>query len=240
MSFSRFSLSSGDVIQTVKQAVSIAGRVQDGNSKILGSTWSLPPTACKVGAKLIKVEGSTCSKCYDMKSYRMYPSVRKGRDNNLTLWDNAETNGRDAIADLATALAFQIDKISKKKQKKGEAGAMLHRWFTGGDLQSVAMLEAFAYVAKLLPHINFWLPTREKAIVNKFYAKTLDIPSNLVIRVSAAMIDGQATAHQNTSTVHKDGDAIGYDCPAYKQGGNCGDCTACWNSEVKNVSYKAH
>ncbi len=147
--------------------------------------------------------------------------------------------GADSLHDFAVALAFQIQKISDKKARKGEAGAMLHRWFTGGDLQSVAMLRVFAKVAELLPAMSFWLPTRERKTVNSWQAVTLEQPANLVIRVSATMIDSEPTNNANTSTVHTQ-NAIGWNCPAYKQGGNCGTCTACWNSDVQNVSYKAH
>ena len=34
--------------------------------------------------------------------------------------------------------------------------------------------------------------------------------------------------------------AQGYCCPAYDQGGNCGDCRACWDSNIDNVDYKLH
>ena len=34
--------------------------------------------------------------------------------------------------------------------------------------------------------------------------------------------------------------AIGRECPAYKQDGECGSCRACWSREVKQVSYKEH
>ena len=43
-----------------------------------------------------------------------------------------------------------------------------------------------------------------------------------------------------TSGVHKDKKPIGRECPAYKQGGECGSCRACWNRNIKQVSYKEH
>jgi len=43
-----------------------------------------------------------------------------------------------------------------------------------------------------------------------------------------------------TSGVHKDKKAIGRECPAPKQNGECGSCRACWSREVKQVSYKEH
>ena len=43
-----------------------------------------------------------------------------------------------------------------------------------------------------------------------------------------------------TSGVHKDKKAIGRECPAYKQDGECGSCRACWRRSIKQVSYKEH
>ena len=39
---------------------------------------------------------------------------------------------------------------------------------------------------------------------------------------------------------YKDKKAIGRECPAYKQDGECGSCRACWSRKVKQVSYKEH
>ena len=66
-------------------------------------------------------------------------------------------------------------------------------------------------------------------------------PSNLCVRVSSAMIDGAPlTKFPNTSTVHATVHAFGYECPAHKQENKCGDCRACWDHSVPNVSYLGH
>jgi len=55
------------------------------------------------------------------------------------------------------------------------------------------------------------------------------------------MVNGKPPKNAKyTSTVHTTSKVIGYECPAYKQGGACLDCRACWNSNIKNVSYKQH
>lgn len=228
---------------TLKAAKLLAGIVQKGNSKIHGSTWSIPPTACKVGAKLRLIEGSTCHKCYDFSAYKRYPSVQVGRDRNLNLWHEAEKSDNiNALFTFASALAIQIQAISNNKAKKGEKGANLHRWFTGGDLQSLTMMRVFVQVAKFLPHIKFWLPTREAGIVSKYNALNLaGIPNNLVVRLSAPMVNGEPVkGHKNTSTVHKNAALYGTECGAYKRGGDCGDCVACWDDTVDNISYGLH
>ena len=116
---------------------------------------------------------------------------------------------------------------------------LFHRWFASGDIQSYEPLMKIFEVCKLTPHINYWLATREYKIINRI--KEEDIPENLVLRVSGIKIDGQPPKFWKwTSTVHKNKKPIGHECPAYKQGGECKDCRACWNHKVKQVSYKEH
>ena len=112
------------------------------------------------------------------------------------------------------------------------------RWHDSGDIQSEKHLNDIIEVVKLTPHIQHWLPTREAGLV----AKLKEIPDNLTIRVSAAMVDGpRPKRFINTSTVHNKLIPINsHICPAPKQEGKCGDCRACWDSAVPNVSYHQH
>ena len=225
-------------ISTLKQAKTF-GVVTKGNSKIHGSTFSTDPKRCNVGQVLAKIEGSTCNKCYALKLAKVYPSAAKSWADNLDLFRASVAN--DTLPEWVEAIAFQIEKISQLKQKKGVSGAMFHRWFTAGDIDSLEMLRAFVAVAHALPHIKFWLPTREKAIVNSFYNSLGQLPSNMVIRLSSAMVDAAPLAMPNTSTTHSKGTKnFGFACPAQTQGGNCGDCSTCWTPEVKNISYELH
>ena len=94
-------------------------------------------------------------------------------------------------------------------------------------------------VCELTPHIKYWLATREYKIVDQI--KEEDVPKNLCLRVSAIKVDSPPPKFWKwTSGVHKDKPAIGRECPAYKQDGECGSCRACWSREVKQVSYKEH
>jgi hypothetical protein len=223
---------------TLKQAKTF-GVVTKGNSKIHGSTFSTDPKRCKVGSKLVNVKGSTCSGCYALKLAKVYPSAAKSWSDNLDLFRQAVEN--DQMLEWCEAIAKQISNISKNKTKKGLTGAKMHRWFTAGDLDSVDMLRAFVKVAELLPDMVFWLPTREKAIVSRYKATLGHVPTNMIIRLSTAMVDSKPLKADNTSTVHKkNGKAIGFNCPAQKQGGNCGDCSSCWKKDVKNISYELH
>lgn len=207
-------------------------------SKMPGKSYSLSAARCKVGSKLRNVKGSVCEGCYAMKgAYIWRPTIEamSKRMDSLTnpLW--------------VDAMVAQI-----KRQT-------FFRWHDSGDLQSIEHLAKICAVAEQTPGTKHWLPTREKAIV-KAYKGT--IPVNLVIRLSAAMVDGAPPkGSANTSTVHTS-DPIGHVCPAertlkdgvvlsetkyseLKRGhgldlGHCGDCRACWSPKIENVSYHKH
>lgn len=218
---------------TLKAAQADAGKVSLGNGKMPGSTYAISATRCKVGGKLAKVKDSTCSKCYALKLEKLRPSVHQGW---LANYEKAvrliETNPAQWVA----ACVFQINRAYMK------SGQPYHRWFDSGDLQSVAMLSAICDVAKATPAISHWLPTREAAIVKAYKAQGGTIPHNLVIRVSSVMVNDKPIAgHANTSTVHRKGSTpIGHACPASTQGNNCGQCRACWQPNVSNISYPLH
>ena len=97
--------------------------------------------------------------------------------------------------------------------------------------------KAIAEVAIQTPKVNHWLPTKEYSIYTKYSSLNTE-PTNLIVRVSAPMIDGKPSkAFKNTSTVHKNNKAIGFECKARNA---CGPCRACWDKKVENVSYRKH
>ena len=120
------------------------------------------------------------------------------------------------------------------------SGETYFRWHDSGDLQSFQHLLDIVRIAEALPGVSFWLPTKEKALIYKYHDTFGDFPSNLCVRLSAAMVNIQAPAYSgNTSTVHTI-TAFGVECEAYKRNNTCGDCRACWDRDVKNVSYRKH
>lgn len=227
------------VTMTVKQAKAIAGNVSTKNTKMGTTTFAIDAFACKVGDRLAKVVGSVCSKCYARRIQKIRPNVDKGWKANLDKWNTAVATG---TVDLwIKAIAFQITRYNTDDY---------HRWFDSGDLQSVEMLDAIARVAKLTPNIKHWLPTREVSMVLKFTSAVGSanvrsehkLPSNLVVRVSSPMVNGHSlAAFKHTSTVHdKDDTPEGFGCEAHTRGNACGPCKACWDTNVKNVSYPKH
>lgn len=196
-------------------------------SKMPGYAYSLPAKECKVGSRLRDVKGSTCSGCYAMKGRYVFPNVQKALYRRLEaiekpLW-------AEAMAELIT--------------RKGQS---YFRWHDSGDLQSVAHLANIVRVCELTPGVRHWLPTREYRIVTEYVDDGGTIPPNLNIRLSAHMIGGHVPTFPRlaglatVSTVSRDGECGGHECPARHQGNECGDCRACWDRGVPHVDYHLH
>ena len=108
-------------------------------------------------------------------------------------------------------------------------GEKYFRWHDSGDIQGLWHLQNIVEVARRLPDVRFWIPTRENRVVREYLRDYGNFPTNLIVRVSAAMIGGKPiVSFPHTSTVVSDGS---HTCPAYRQAGMCGDCRACWSTE---------
>lgn len=193
-------------------------------SKLPCPGFSLPAAACKTGSKLAKVEGSICNKCYACKGNYTFPNVQKVLESRLQ-----SIQGDGWVNDMVNLI---------RKNNKNN----YFRWHDSGDIQSTGHLEKIVTIALALPNIKFWLPTREVNFVREYLSQGKVLPPNLIVRISAMMVDKPPVNVDGmlTSTVHKNGEGYGYICPAPKQEGKCNDCRACWDKKVSNVSYKSH
>ena len=209
---------------TLKKAKRLTGGgISNVNKKMPGYTYGLSAHRCRTGAKLVKIPGSTCSGCYALKANYFYPSVKVGHRRRLR-----SINNRTWVP----AMIMLINHYEKD----------FFRWHDSGDIQSVQHLEKICAVAEGTPSIKHWLPTRETGLLKEFKEAGGAIPSNLVVRLSATMVNGApGKSHEHSSTVHtKDAAPIGAACNASKQGGRCLACRSCWNSDIGNISYEKH
>jgi hypothetical protein len=87
--------------------------------------------------------------CYALKANYSYPSVQKAHENRVASLSSVS---------WADAMIFQI------RQSKTE----YFRWHDSGDLQSLQHLFDIVRIAEALPSVKFWIPTREKGIVNQY------------------------------------------------------------------------
>ena len=205
----------------------ITGGDLSNTSKMPSKSFNLSALHCGVGSKLAKVKGSVCDGCYALKgNYRRYKLIDQMIPKTVKI-------NNPKWVDAITWLILNQD---NKKDKN------FFRWHDSGDVQSIEHLRKIALVCENTPNVKHWLPTREYKIVNAYLEKYGSFPLNLVVRLSAHMIDGKAPELKelNTSTVHKDKAPIGAVCDAPNRKGQCLDCRLCWMKEVKNISYKLH
>jgi hypothetical protein len=195
-------------------------------SKMPGFSYGIPAWKCKIGSLLAKVENSICSECYALKGMYVFPNVKAAQMRRFKA-----IQSDNWIANMVALIR------AKYRNKKGPD--RVFRWHDSGDIQDIQHLRKIVRIAKALPDIQFWLPTRERAIVAKYLEEATSFPSNLTVRLSAAMIGKWVQILPGTvgSTV---GAGTGFACPAKNQGNKCGDCRACWNPNVKMVDYKLH
>lgn len=196
-------------------------------SKIPGYAYSLPAKECGTGSKLRSVKGSTCSGCYAMKGRYVFGNVQRALYRRFEAIHQPQWV--EAMAEL----------ISRK-------GQSYFRWHDSGDVQSVAHFANICEVARLTPDVRHWLPTREYRIVSEYVESGGTIPDNLNVRLSAHMIGGHVPSFPRlrglvtVSTVSTTGYDTAHNCPSRHQGNQCGECRACWSSDVQHVDYHLH
>ena len=193
----------------VKEAIKITEGFTR-TSKMPGLSYSLPAWECKTGSKLRQVKGSVCASCYALKgNYTRYPAIKAAQYRRLEAMKHP---------DWVQAMAAVI-----KRQK-------WFRWHDAGDVQDQQHLQKIFEICRLTPETRHWLPTREAWIKDH-----LDkAPVNLVIRFSPPMVNQRAPESWPHSSMVVDKGF--HTCPAPAQGGKCGSCRQCWDSNIKVVS----
>lgn len=206
-----------------KEALDLIGGLSKP-SKMPGHAYSIPAVRCKTGSKLRTVKGSICSVCYALKGRYVFPNVQKALEKRFQSLSNPL---------WVEAMVVAIGHYEKSGY---------FRFSDSGDIQDLSHLEAIVEIAKRLPKIQFWLPTREYSIVGQYVLKHGAFPENMTVRLSSLMLEGPPPASiaksfgVQTSGVSK----TGFTCPASQQGNVCGDCRACWQRTVENINYKQH
>jgi len=209
------------MINTIKQANEATGGLSRP-SKMPCPAYSIPAETCKTGAKLVDVKGSVCNGCYAMKGrYRQFAKTIKPKlfERYQKLFNEQWIEGMVLLINKRCSNGF-------------------FRWHDSGDIQSIEHIRRIVMVCKKTPEVMHWIPTREFKLVKQYIKKYGSFPNNLIVRLSAHMVEGKAPSIQNlpTSTVS----ASNYNCPAYKQENRCNDCRKCWSKSVKNITYKLH
>ena len=207
-------------------------------SKMPWLSWSLNSDDCKLGAVLKFVEGTVCSDCYADKGNYNYPNVvaaQERRLQTLSVSPVARKKWQDNFVEFFQGhIAMGLPENMR-----------YFRWLDSGDIQSVEMLEDIAEIARRVPDIKFWLPTRETSIFKRWFITAPPVPHNLCIRFSANQVGKPVTHGLSTLNKNLSDSAVDYfdeeyeEWPAPKQDNTCGDCRKCWEPAAK-VGYHKH
>lgn len=250
------------IAMSLAEAVSIAGSL-GVPSKMPGYSYGLDARRCHRGSEMAKVPGSICRGCFALHGFyatwRPALVARERRHAGLEhpRWVDAMVRLINhyclpVVTDELRATFADIE-LSDELDHKG--GIPFFRWHDSGDLQGVWHLENIVEVCERTEAVRHWLPTREYEYVAAFRAAGGVIPDNLVIRLSALMLDTEPVipaelADLPTSTVHTPGGRAvllpserrgAIACRALEVRNNvCGPCRACWDRRVSNVSYPEH
>ena len=209
---------------TLKEAKQIIGHKSGLGkpSKMPGYSTAIPAKHCKTGAKLAKIEGSVCAKCYAFRGNYLYPDVEKGLEARFQALGSPR---------WVEAMARLVSHYTKEEDP-------YFRIHDSGDLQSKEHLLMWVAVARLAPWVKCWMPTKESRMVKAVRATLGSTwPENLVVRLSAPMV-GQAPPKSFdghlTSTVES---GHGFACEAWTRKNKCGPCRACWDPTIQNIDY---
>lgn len=200
-------------------------RVRLSRTSKLGTfSWSLQALETCPGS----VDGAgnlvdACRGCYATTGFYMMPDAIRVRDANREDWQR-----EGWVDDMVAALI----------------GETHFRWFDSGDMYSIALAEKILQVMERTPGCKHWLPTRMyKFAKYRNVIALMQSLSNVVVRFSSDSATGGILPGMTTSTIfpgNEPAPAGSTVCEAYKRGGKCADCRACYDRNVTVIAYPAH
>ena len=208
---------------TVKELKQLRKLVWTLTSKMPCPSLSISAFLCRVGDKLSKIKDSVCYFCYARRGFYHMPNVKTKHQQMLEFMKSKYFV--DVMVQLNSELSF-------------------FRWFDSGDIQSLDMANDILDICERTPNCKYWIPTKEYKDW-KTVLKSRSLPSNVALRFSTPMNDTPPLDKAPlTTTVFTSEDslgAVGVKCGAsYKDKYECGDCRACWDTNINNVAYAKH
>lgn len=196
-------------------------------------SYSIPTAHCNVGGKLRDVPGSVCFGCYADKGNYIFRNVQNSLEKRYQSLSNPQ---------WAEAMIELIRNPGKGKYPKDPK---FFRWHDSGDLQNEKHLDDICEIARRLPDVSFWLPTKEWKLVRDYFTAHA-MPQNLTVRLSMPRIDQSAPeatdddpfTYSEVTSGHPSNLAML--CPAQDQGNKCLDCRKCWDKAHRVTTYPKH
>ena len=205
-------------------------------SKMPGPSWSLP-----AGRSCPRACGDICNEgnCYATKGMYAFANVKAAQEARFG-WTRECLKTAEGRALWVEVMVNAIQSVNVEYFRVHDAG----------DMFNVAYAEMWFQVISRLPEVKFWIPTRAWQLpggmlpvfdpLMNTLRKIASLP-NASVRPSALNFGEAAPVvsglHAGASAGN---DAAPYQCPAYKQDGNCGDCRHCWTDKTQSVNYPIH
>ena len=212
-----------------------AVRLLTRTSKMPGPSWSLPAhRACP------RANGTICDRCYGARGCYTYSSTRNAQAVRFR-WTVQCMRTEEGIQSWVSTMA---DAIRRSR-------ALYFRVHDSGDMFNVAYAQAWLQVCRMLPDIQFWIPTRawQSPVSLPVFDPLLDVLRqmaqlpNVTVRPSALNFGDHAPEvdglHSGSTAAMPD-IFRAWQCPAKRQNGMCGDCRMCWDAKDVPVSYNRH
>lgn len=187
--------------------------ISKGNTK-LGKlpNISLPPViTCRPGVP--------CTKdCYAMKSYRMYPNVRKAWDGNLAVYKNDPED-----------YFFQVQSWLKRNDPEW------FRWHVSGEVLDDWYWGMIKCTADVFKDTKFLLFTKYFELDFHYVPENLSVVLSMWPGMDEPDIDLPRAWCQNGAETRIPAGTL--ECP-----GNCTNCAMCWNLKVvdRDVVFNKH
>jgi hypothetical protein len=216
-------------------------------SKMPGFSFSLPAgRACPASKATIVMYGdkATCASCYALAGNYRFANVK---DAQARRFDFVRKSIRgDGGKAFVREMIETIDRATKGKER-------IFRIHDAGDFFSPEYVGCWIKIAKALPDVHFWAPTREyvRTSMRKSLRKLGRLP-NVTVRPSAVEVNTPAPEGRWVnglsagSAVYASADDVPkgtYICPATATDKHaCDDhgCRACWFAKTTPVAYIAH
>ena len=198
-------------------------KILSKTSKMPCKSISISAWLCRNGEKLSKVKGSVCNGCYARKGFYHMPNVKAKQSLTLEFMQSKEF------------ITVMVELLQKEK---------FFRWFDSGDIQDLDMANNILDICEQTPHCKHWIPTKEYKDW-KTILRSRSLPSNVALRFSTPMNDTPPLENAPlTTTVFTTVGSLGmrgFICEAsQKDTYECGDCRACWDTNINNVAYAKH
>lgn len=199
------------------------------------SCWSWSPPAGP--GYCAGFQGTVCTQCYAGQGRYRMPNVEHAQQVRWRWWKSAPKSERIRV------LKYAIERKTRRGIECKIPGCVAShhyfRVFDSGDFSEPGDVHTWIEVAKALPAVRFWIPTKTWWLPE--FLKPLKLLSelpNVVLRASALDVDGKLPdGWRQVSRVISNGPG----CPK-QSAGNCeaAGCRACWDKNVQQVEYRVH